>query len=900
MNMDFKNISKEYRPVPFWSWNDKLEVEETKEQIKAMHLAGMGGFFMHARGGLQTEYMGEEWFDNVAASIEEAANFGMRPWAYDENGWPSGFGNGIVNGLGVEYQQKYLRMESRKEHDETAICKCGEHYFYYDINPFYVDNLDAKVVEKFIEVAYLPYYEKYGTKIEGFFTDEPQISRMGFPWSFVFEEEYEKRYQENILDKLEQLFLPIGDYKRTRVKFWKMVTELFSVSYMKQIYDWCEKRGLKLTGHLLLEDGLAEQLITNGACMPHYEYMTIPGMDWLGREIRSCPTPLQVSTVAEQLGKEAVLSETFAMCGHNVSFDELKGVYEWQMVHGVTLMCQHLEGYSIRGIRKRDYPPAMYYQQPWWQEYNRFIESMSRVGKILSDGYHPVDVLLIHPQTTAWSMYDATDIEDILKLNDRFMEIVRTLEEKHIAFHFGDEIILERHGKVQDDKLIVGNYCYSYVIQTGCELLLDNTEKLLTEFERNGGKIVSEEELPDNPVIDSKNISYTRRDYDDFSVHYYVNTSAERIAANIPIRGKVMDIYTGDTELFHGTYEFEPWGSLLLIEDGEEYEQVQEAEPTYIYPDEELEIIKSDYNSLTLDKCDYYFDGVLQEKQGYVLNIAERANELERKVQIHQDYHVQMEDIPEQLYLVCETPEKFCISVNGRKVTQTPEGHFMDKSFQKIDITEYVILGENVISFDCNFEQSEQFYQNRRKARIFESEKNKLVYDMEIEAVYLLGDFRVRTEGQWRNLDKDAVRYDGAFVIEKTQKKIHRKNIEKQGYPFFCGSMTLSGKIDIHGENPMLLVNRKGINVWKIEINGIEKVMITGNKISLKEFGVQGTVPIQYTLINNLRNLLGPHHLKEGETYLAMPQSFFKESCIWNEHPENDWDDTYCFVEMGI
>ena len=67
--MDFKNVPKVYRPIPFWSWNEKLTTEETKDQIHKMDKAGIGGFFMHARGGLQTEYMGEEWFDNVAASI---------------------------------------------------------------------------------------------------------------------------------------------------------------------------------------------------------------------------------------------------------------------------------------------------------------------------------------------------------------------------------------------------------------------------------------------------------------------------------------------------------------------------------------------------------------------------------------------------------------------------------------------------------------------------------------------------------------------------------------------------------------------------------------------------------------------------------------------------------------
>ena len=102
--MDFKFIDKKYRPVPFWSWNEKLETEETKRQVRIMDEAGMGGYFMHARGGLQTEYMGDEWFENVAAAKDAAKKLDMGAWAYDENGWPSGFGNGAVNGLGIEYQ----------------------------------------------------------------------------------------------------------------------------------------------------------------------------------------------------------------------------------------------------------------------------------------------------------------------------------------------------------------------------------------------------------------------------------------------------------------------------------------------------------------------------------------------------------------------------------------------------------------------------------------------------------------------------------------------------------------------------------------------------------------------------------------------------------------------------
>ncbi|NQX49655.1 hypothetical protein HQN87_30605 [Paenibacillus tritici] len=52
------NPAAEYRSAPLWSWNDKLEPAELKRQIEEMHAAGIGGFFMHARSGLQTPYMG--------------------------------------------------------------------------------------------------------------------------------------------------------------------------------------------------------------------------------------------------------------------------------------------------------------------------------------------------------------------------------------------------------------------------------------------------------------------------------------------------------------------------------------------------------------------------------------------------------------------------------------------------------------------------------------------------------------------------------------------------------------------------------------------------------------------------------------------------------------------------
>ena len=75
----------QYRPCPFWSWNSDLEPEELRSQIRAMHAAGLGGFFMHARGGLKTEYMSARWMECIEACLDEAEKLGMSGWLYDEN-----------------------------------------------------------------------------------------------------------------------------------------------------------------------------------------------------------------------------------------------------------------------------------------------------------------------------------------------------------------------------------------------------------------------------------------------------------------------------------------------------------------------------------------------------------------------------------------------------------------------------------------------------------------------------------------------------------------------------------------------------------------------------------------------------------------------------------------------
>ena len=120
---------KEYRSIPFWSWNNYLDEGELCRQIEEMKSAGIGGFIMHARTGLKEEYLGEKWFSCIGACLKKAKELGMEAWIYDENGWPSGFVGGKLL-ENEEFRARFLEY-SAGEYDPAAfavfVCRstCG-------------------------------------------------------------------------------------------------------------------------------------------------------------------------------------------------------------------------------------------------------------------------------------------------------------------------------------------------------------------------------------------------------------------------------------------------------------------------------------------------------------------------------------------------------------------------------------------------------------------------------------------------------------------------------------------------------------------------------------------------------------------------------------------------------
>lgn len=508
---EMREHSREYGSIPFWSWNDQLNPQELCRQIHVMHDLKMNGFFMHARGGLETEYLSEEWFECIKACIHEAEKLDMEAWCYDENGWPSGFAGGILLKDKANWAT-FLKIKTSEEFpsDEHLLgayvvennqCRRvnapekGISEYISVIQAWdesYVDTMDPEITRKFIQATHEEYRRRvnFGKHMPGFFVDEPQYYRWATPWSNTMPARFMSRYGYDVTDKLPALFIDFEGAEEFRWDYYSLCHDLFINGFIKEVYEWCEKNGCQLTGHAVEESTLHGQMWCCGGVMPFYEYEHIPGIDYLSRHLDSDIASRQLGSVCAQLGKKKALSEMFACCGWDVSPNELKRIADLQYVNGVNLMCQHLYPYSIRGQRKGDYPCFYSEHLPWQKHLGDFNEYYNNLGYILSRGTEQARVLVVHPIHSAYLTYKRKeDAESVKQLQDDLFALNRLLSENQIPYHFGDERIMADKAAVNGSSIQIGLCSYDYVVIPAMDSLDKSTADLLGEYIRNGGKV---------------------------------------------------------------------------------------------------------------------------------------------------------------------------------------------------------------------------------------------------------------------------------------------------------------------------------------------------------------------------------------------------------------------------
>ncbi|MHA1344515.1 MAG: glycosyl hydrolase, partial [Promethearchaeota archaeon] len=497
---EIKNPSAEYRSAPFWSWNDELKVKELKFQLEQMKKGGLGGGFMHSRIGLITEYLSNEWKKCILETVKYAKKLKMLAYLYDEDRWPSGFAGGLVT---KKKKNRMINLLAKKEEATWRYEIIESPYTEWYNNLPYADLLSKSTVKDFIKSTY-EYYKnflksEFGKTIPAIFTDEPNYisnmeegtDRKTLPWTKNFDEFFMKKYGYNICSKINLLFEKKDGWMKVRYDYWRLITELFVQNFGKQIYDWCKKNNLALTGHYLEEDTLSSQIRVLGFSMALYEYMQIPGIDHLGRRLLTPVLFKQVSSIANQLGQKRILSELYGCSSQSFNFAQRKWITDWHFIFGINLLCPHLYLYSLRGVRKRDYPPTISHHQPYWK-YNYHLEDyFARMSYILTNSKAVSKILMLHPIESIWSLFSPGQKDKMIKyIDDEFLRLNYLLLTSHYDYDFGSEILMEKIGKVNNSYLEIGNMKYNTVIIPPLITLRKSTIELLSKFIYDGGKVI--------------------------------------------------------------------------------------------------------------------------------------------------------------------------------------------------------------------------------------------------------------------------------------------------------------------------------------------------------------------------------------------------------------------------
>lgn len=504
-----------FKPLSFWSFNEKMEILEVERQISEFKKRGYGGFFMHARAVLQIDYMGKEWFDVCKAAIKKAEELDLEVWLYDENGWPSGFANGRVPACGDDFVAKHIYFSQGCPGNIAdiigAYAKCGNKYqFVTDIEKAdlfccigrlagYTDLLNAKSVGAFIKYTHEEYKkelgEYFGNVIKGIFTDEPQTVGK-YPYTNALPEEFYKEYQINFVENAWMLNSELPETMPFKYKVCKLFAKMFSENFTYQIENWCNNNNLIFTGHFSNEDGLCYQTKVNFNLLEHYRNMSRPGIDFLGRRLTSPVLTKQVADSAYLYDKKMVTSESFGCAGWDVSFDDLSLIYSWQAVFGVNSIVTHLSAYSIKGRRKRDYPAFYSYQEPWWETFEVLSEDINRINTFVSEGKRKPKVLLLHPATGMWCLSGGKNLfsDKMMDFSNQFRMLVEALVDIGHDFVIISENDFSKFDYIKE-KFVFNDKEFDRVIVPQTVSLDDSTYQLLQKITDNS-KLVFINEKP--------------------------------------------------------------------------------------------------------------------------------------------------------------------------------------------------------------------------------------------------------------------------------------------------------------------------------------------------------------------------------------------------------------------
>ena len=762
-------------------------------------------------------------------------------------------------------------------------------------------------------------------------------------WTTDLPETFKEAYGEDIMENLPHLLweLPGGQVSPIRYHYHDHVAERYASGFVDTVGDWCGKHNLQFTGHLQLEGTLVGQTKAISEAMRAYRGFQLPGIDMLNHRIE-LTTCKQAQSVVHQKGAEGMLCELYAVMGWEVDFRHHKFHGDWLAALGVTVRVPHLTWMTMKGESKRDYPAPIGHQSPWWQDYSYVEDHFARVATAMTRGKPMIRVGVIHPIESYWLHWGPEEQTAELRnqMDSNFQSLTDWLVCGNIDFNFISEALLPDQCKADGAPLQVGCMAYDTIIVPGCETLRSSTLDRLEAFAAAGGKLIFLGDAPkyadalptqrgaalfqkaqqmqyskdallhaleDVRTVDIRDEAGNRTDnllhqlrtdgenkwlfiaHSKYFYHRDVPTEQKvRISINgaydvvkydtqtgktLPLEAK---LEKGKTVISVSIYDVD---SLLLqlCKPGTAGKPAAEkpAAPCRDVPVPQRVGFRLDEpNVYLMDKAEFALDDA-PYRPAMELFRADDALRRDlgwfgRRSAMAQPWVIPDEPITHRvrlrftvpctqafhnIRLALEDADVATITLNGKAVESTPDGWYVDKCISTVMLGT-LEKGDNILEIVLPFGKRTN-----------------------VEWCFLLGDFGVRTFGEYRR-------------IEPLQDFLGFDDITAQGLAHYGGNLTYYVPITTQGGDVTVHLPHYAGAALKVKLAGVEDYIVYAPYQLTFHDVPAGEHTLELTLLGHRNNSFGPVHLADPKNLWIGPDA-------WRSVGDS-WTESYRFKPLGI
>jgi hypothetical protein len=178
----------------------------------------------------------------------------------------------------------------------------------------------------------------------------------------------------------------------------------------------------------------------------------------------------------------------------------MKWVTDWEYVLGVNLLNPHGFHYTLEGPRKRDWPPSMFYQYPWWSQYGAFSRYVSRLSSMLTGGRHVARLAVVWPINAMFATYlPQAATPEAARMEHDFNTLTDELLRLHHDFDYVDEDDLAA-ADVDGGAIRIGDETHGLVVLPPMTHVRLETLEALERLVAAGGRVLGAVLLPEHAI----------------------------------------------------------------------------------------------------------------------------------------------------------------------------------------------------------------------------------------------------------------------------------------------------------------------------------------------------------------------------------------------------------------